>query len=147
MNTRMLEPVYLCRRHANDLRANPLRNLIKGRNFIMEDITFKKVKKIIQDEFPYCNCFGSEYSYLATLNDTTQKIMRALTESSRVELPVIVKIAEELKELITAADSILTLFAFSPHIFLQEDKLEERKKEAERIGFGLRKIKESIFSA
>jgi len=51
----------------------------------MEDITFKKVKKIIQDEFPYCNCFGSEYSYLATLNDTTQKIMRALTESSRVE--------------------------------------------------------------
>lgn len=56
------------------------------------------------------------------------------------------KNADELKQLMIDADSMLTLFAFSPHIFLQEDKFEERKKEAQRIGFALRKLKASIFS-
>ena len=71
-----------------------------------------------------------------------------LTENKggQINYQVIVENADELKQAMIAADSMLTLFAFSPHIFLQQDKFEERKKDCEKIGFALRKLTESIFS-
>lgn len=72
----------------------------------------------------------------------------SLTENKggQIDYRVIVKNADELKQAMVAADSMLTLFAFSPHIFLQKDKIEERRKDCEKIGLALRKLTESIFS-
>ena len=65
---------------------------------------------------------------------------------NQVDAVVIVKNADTLKKNIIAADSLLTLFAFSPHIFLQPDLMEERKKECQKVGYALRNLRESIFS-
>lgn len=50
---------------------------------------------------------------------------------------------EHLRQLMIDADSLLTLFAFSEHVFI--DKKQENKKEAERIAIGLRRIYENDF--
>ena len=65
---------------------------------------------------------------------------------NQVDAVVIVKNADTLKENIIAADSLLTLFAFSSHVFLHPDRIEERKKECQKVGYALRDLRESIFS-
>lgn len=67
-----------------------------------------------------------------------------LLDKRPVDALVNAKIADELKQLMIDADSLLTLFVFSEHIF--NEKKAERKKEAGRIAIGLRKIYESNFS-
>jgi len=61
-----------------------------------------------------------------------------LTVTEIRQIAKLLKDFYELKKLAIDADSLLTLFAFSEHIF--NKKKDERKKEAERIGFGLRRI-------
>lgn len=99
------------------------------------------------DECPNCGkrYYDEEIEICVICQEPTKKrLLDDINKANPLDLRVSPKIAGELKQLMIDADSLLTLFVFSEHTF--NEKKAERKKEAERIAIGLRKIYDSNFS-